>query len=230
MGSLHEILPDEAVRNAIAQNEEVFTSLYSVLSPAINIENTLNYALCDLQLSLRCSSGVFTYTIPRINAGETLSFDPGLRELESWPAIPESAELEVRVGDKCCFLNITEPYHAIMSPSPLCPLLATWQVGFWGGKKLRIQNVSDTPVQGIVQKTKNQVSVNLSLASGEIVEIGWTDFPDSEGVELGDVLLFQIESFYPMVGIVRGESDETAGWKKTAGWIGGALALALGAG
>lgn len=229
LGSLHEILPDETVRYAVAQNEEVFSSLYSAFGPAIIIENTSRHALCNLLLSLRCNSGIFTYTIPRINAGETLSFDPGLRELESWPALPESGELEVRAGDKSCFLNITGPYHSIMVPSPLCPLLVTWQVGFWGGKRLHIQNVSDNSVQGIVQKLKNQVRVNISLDPGEIVEIGWTDFPDKESVELEEALLFQIEQFYPMVGIVRGESDEAAGWKKTAGWIGGALALALGA-
>ena len=228
IGSVMRIYPEEVVQEALSQSPEAIRDLVQIIEPEIQITNTTGSAMRDLDLSMRCEDGVFTYRIPQLKAKETFTLIPGMGDLESWPPLSSDASLELCHRDQYCFLRVTEEYRTLMQPAPLCPLLVTWTVSFFGGRKLCVRTTDDSPIKCLIRKLRNNATANIDVKPKEIQEIGWLEFSDSTGVELDEQLVFCVDGFYPMLGVVCGESHITPGWKKAAGVLGGAVLFALG--
>lgn len=197
--------------------------------PAVIIENTSSAQLTNLTLTLRCAAGIFQHHIGQIQAGEQCCLSPGFGELEGWPELASGDELCLSRGNQCCYFKTSDALIALASPDTY-PLAAAWSTGFFGGRTLQVCNLGDSPVQIRIQKLSNNAVATVWINPRDVAGVGWGEFSDNTSVTEGESVVFLVEGYAPTVGIITGESDGNAGWKKALKVAGSAALFTLGIG
>lgn len=215
--------------NELPKNNVSWVNKSIDFGPDVVIENTNSILLTNLTLTLRCAAGIFRHHIEQIQAGEKCSLTPGFEELEGWPELASDDELCLSRGNQCCYFKICDALIALSSPDAY-PLASGWSTGFFGGRTLQVSNLGDSPVQVTIHKCDNEAVATVSIAPGAVTGVGWSEFSDSKSVTEGELVFFDVEGYAPTLGIITGESDGTAGWKKALKVAGSAALFTLGLG
>lgn len=197
--------------------------------PDVIIENRNSIPLTNLTLTLRCAAGIFQHHIGQIQAGEQCCLSPGFGELEGWPELASGDELCLSRGNQCCYLKTSDALIALASPDTY-PLAAAWSTGFFGGRTLQVCNLGDGPVQIRIKKRSNNAVATVWINPRDVAGVGWGEFSDNASVTEGEVVFFVVEGYDLTAGIITGESDGNAGWKKALKVAGSAALFTLGLG
>lgn len=203
VGAMYAIIPTEELKQM--SREDIYHRLYSLFCPNITIRNTGDKAYTDLILSLHSDEGNLECAIPELLGKQDCTLAPGRQEfVKEWPTILPTGTLTLSCGDCHRFCQISEGYRDLMTPSDLPPLLISWEVGFGfgGGKKLRLNNLSDESLRVTVMHLSNNAIAMVDIMPESNAEISASDFSEPVELQRDDSFLFSVEGYDSIVGSI----------------------------
>lgn len=211
VGVLHAVIPTEELNRMRTNREDVFQQLYSIVCPDITIRNTSEKTYTNLTLSLHSDSGDLECAIPELPGQHDCTLSSGRDELvKDWPPELPTGTLTLSCEGHHRFCNVSEQYRTLMSPSNLPPLLISWEVGFGfgqGGKKLRIENLSEAALRVNIKHQSSNATAAVDIMPGTDSEISASDFSDPVEFRRDDSFIVIVEGCDTMLAYIYEETS-----------------------